>query len=83
MERTRYYVGPPWPPRCGAYDYVLKLCPSDLAWEFLRRHYGYQRDFRISCRGYRRPNRLRCGLSLQRTHKCSLRAAAWHLCSFR
>ena len=30
----------------SAYDYVLDLAPSQLAWEFLRRNPSYQDDFR-------------------------------------
>ena len=51
MQRLRHYVGPSWPPDIGAYDYALALCPSDLAWEFLRRNPDYQRDYRLSRRG--------------------------------
>jgi hypothetical protein len=29
----------------SAYDYVLELTPSQLAWEFLRRNRSYQDDF--------------------------------------
>lgn len=57
MPRLRHYVGPPWPPSKGAYDYALALCPSDLAWEFLRRSPAYQRDYRLNCKGITRPPR--------------------------
>ena len=30
----------------SAYDYVLDLAPTQLAWEFLRRNPSYQDDFR-------------------------------------
>ncbi|WP_425337471.1 transcriptional regulator domain-containing protein [Hyphomicrobium zavarzinii] len=83
MERTRYHVGPPWPPSRGLYDYTLGLCLSDLAWEFLRRHAAYQRDYQLGCQGRMKACRLRCGVNLQRVHKRSPRADAWHLYSFR
>lgn len=83
MERTRYYVGPPWPPCRGLYDYTLSLCLSDLAWEYMRRNTDYQRDYQIHCQGCTRPCPLRCGLSVQQLHKRSVRACAWHLHSFR
>lgn len=82
-QRSRYYVGPPWPPHRGAYDYALALSPSDLAWEFLRRHIRYQRDFQLSRQGCARMCRLRCGLRVLRSHKRSLRPCIWHLHSFR
>ena len=59
MPRLRHYVGPSWPPDIGAYDYVLALCPSDLAWEFLRRNPDYQRDYHLSRRGSRHMRRLK------------------------
>ncbi|WP_442909777.1 transcriptional regulator domain-containing protein [Hyphomicrobium sp.] len=83
MERSRYYVGPPWPPSRGTYDYILSLCPSDLAWEFLRRHCPYQRDYQLSRRGCARQYRTRCQMNLVRMRRRSLRPGVWDLHSFR
>jgi hypothetical protein len=82
MPRLRHYVGPSWPPHIGAYDYVLALCPSDLAWEFLRRNPLYQRDYRLSRRGYGHTRRLRNGHYLTRIRRHTLRCIAWGLHPF-
>ena len=34
----------------GSYDYVNRLTPEGLAWEFLRRNKDYQRDFQLHIR---------------------------------
>ena len=83
MPRLRHYVGPSWPPHIGAYDYVLALCPSDLAWEFLRRNPLYQRDYRLSRRGYGHTRRLKNGRYLTRVRRHTLRCIAWGLHPFR
>jgi len=56
MPELRHYVGPAWPLNRAAYAYVLNSCPSDLAWEFLRRNPSYQRDYQLSRRGPDRPH---------------------------
>jgi hypothetical protein len=83
MTRMRYHVGPPWPPIKGAYDYALALCPSDFAWEFLRRSPTYQRDYRLNCKGAVHSCR-RFGVSprLTRIRRQSRGASAWGLQSF-
>jgi Proteobacterial transcriptional regulator-like domain len=78
-----YYVGPSWPPHIADYDYILTLCPSDLAWEFLRRNPGYQRAYRLSRRGWHRPRRLRSGHLLSRIRRLTPRAITWGLHPFR
>ena len=79
----RSYVGPPWPPQITDYDYILTLCPSDLAWEFLRRNPDYQRDYRLSRRGWHRLRRLRSGHLFSRMRRHTPRAIAWGLHPFR
>lgn len=82
MPRLRHYVGPSWPPDIGAYDYALALCPSDLAWEFLRRNPDYQRDYHLSRRGSRRMRRLKSGQRLTRVRRYTLRSISWGLHPF-
>lgn len=83
MSRMRYHVGPPWPPSRGAYDYAMALCPSDLAWEFLRRSPAYQRDYRLNCKGVvRAPRCLRVSPPLTRVRRHTQSAGAWGLHSF-
>jgi hypothetical protein len=83
MQRLRHYVGPSWPPDIGAYDYALTLCPSELAWEFLRRNPAYQRDYRLSRRGRQRTRRLKGGRQLTRVRRYTPRSGAWGLHPFR
>ena len=47
MPRLRHYVGPDWPFELAGYAYLLNLCRSDLAWEYLRRNPEYQRNYRL------------------------------------
>ena len=82
MQRLRHYVGPSWPPDIGAYDYALTLCPSELAWEFLRRNPAYQRDYRLSRRGRQRTRRLKGGRQLTRVRRYTPRSGAWGLHPF-
>jgi hypothetical protein len=82
MPRLRHYVGPDWPIDLTRYAYVLNLCRSDLAWEFLRRNPAYQRDYRLSRRGPGRPRRLGSGQYLTRLRRRSLRCSAWGLDPF-
>lgn len=83
MPCTRHYVGPPWPPSKGAYDYVLALCRSDLAWEFLRRSPAYQRDYRLNCKGVAHaPRCFRVSPQLTRIRRGARAASAWGLQSF-
>ncbi len=82
MLRLRYYVGPAWPPDIGTYDYALALCPSDLAWEFLRRNPDYQRDYRLSRRGRQPTRRLSNGHSLTRIRRHTPRSISWGLSPF-
>ena len=77
MLRLRHYVGPSWPPDIGAYDYALALCPSELAWEFLRRNPDYQRDYRLCRRGRQRARRLKGGQQLTRVRRYTPRSGAW------
>jgi hypothetical protein len=78
----KFYVGPPWPAPITAYDYVFTLCPSDLAWEFLRRNPQYQRDYRLSRRGGLQTRRLRSGHQLIRIRRHTLRSITWGLHPF-
>jgi len=82
MSHPRHYVGPSWPPPVNAYDYVLRLCPSDLAWEFLRRNPRYQRDYWLTRRGCDYTRRLRNGRHLTRIRRHNLRCIAWGLHPF-
>jgi len=79
MARLRHYVGPEWPLDPDRYAYVLDLCRSDLAWEFLRRNADYQRDYRLSRRGAERPRRLAGGQYLLRLRRRSPRCHRWGL----
>jgi hypothetical protein len=55
----------------GGYDYVNRLTPEGLAWEFLRRNKEYQRDFQLH---------LRNGASDKEDKALEQR---WGLCFFR
>ncbi len=55
----------------GSYDYVNRLTPEGLAWEFLRRNKDYQRDFQLH---------LRNGASDKEDKALEQR---WGLCFFR
>jgi hypothetical protein len=82
MVRIRHYVGPPWPPKLIAYDYVLTLWWSDFAWEYLRRDPAYQRDYQLGCRGIAPPRRLRNGLILTQVRGRSPHSLKWNLSPF-
>src|SRR6185295_18101572 len=82
MPRLRHYVGPCWPLDATAYDYVRALCPSDLAWEFLRRNPEYQRDYRLHRRGTERPRQLKSGQWLTRVRRAPALAGKWGVYPF-
>src|SRR5262245_61795619 len=75
----RHFVGPLGPPDRAAYTYVLNLCPSDLAWEFLRRNRNYQRDYRLARRGADPVRRLGCGRYLTRLRRIAPQCDRWDL----
>jgi hypothetical protein len=79
MLRLRHYVGPDWPFELARYAYLLNVCRSDLAWEYLRRNPAYQRDYRLSRRGPERPRRLGSGQYLTRLRRRSPRCERWGL----
>ena len=79
MPRLRHYVGPDWPFELARYAYLLNVCRSDLAWEYLRRNPEYQRDYRLSRRGADRPRRLGSGQYLTRLRRRSPRCERWGL----
>src|SRR5262245_1743835 len=80
MPELRHYVGPDWPLHRAAYAYVLNLCPSDLAWEFLRRNPAYQRDYQLSRRGPDHPCSIGRGRWLTRLRRCPPQYERWGLC---
>ena len=82
MPRLRHYVGPCWPLDVAAYDYAVDLCPSDVAWEFLRRNSDYQRDFRLQRRGDQRPRQLKSGQWMTRLRRAPANAGKWGVYSF-
>jgi hypothetical protein len=82
MPRLRHYVGPCWPLDVAAYDYVLDLCQSDVAWEFLRRNPDYQRDYRLQQRADERPRRLTSGQWLTRLRRKPVDPRKWGVCPF-
>lgn len=64
MDLDRVPTDPPAPWRAtAAYLYVLDLDGPALAWEYLRRHADYQRDWKASGR---RVHALRWGLRQRR-----------------
>src|SRR5262245_30149403 len=80
MPEIRHYVGPDWPLQRAAYAYVLTLCPSDLAWEFLRRNPTYQRDYQLSRRGPDHPCSIGRGRWLTRLRRYPPQYERWGLC---
>lgn len=72
-------LGPAWPLDRARYAYLLNSCPSDLAWEFLRRTLAYQRDYQLARRGVERPRRLACGRYLTRLRRRPPQCRSWDL----
>ena len=81
MPSASHHVGPPWPPLFSAYDYLSTAQRRDWAWEYLRRHDGYQADA-ASATPYVTA-RLDSGVLLTRLREPEPRAEAWGLCCFR
>ena len=75
----RHFIGPLGPLDPAAYAYVLNLCPSDLAWEFLRRNRNYQRDYLLGRRGADPVRLLACGRYLTRLRRVAPRSDRWDL----
>lgn len=69
--------------RLSDYDYIRTLTRSRIAWEYLRRHPGYRRDWRNA--GPRRPQPalLSDGTVLIKARRRFRRAEAWGLHGFR
>ena len=80
-ERQR--IRPEWPPKDGAYDYVLSLNDKELAWEFLRRNSDYQHDALRAGADKIEPRRLPTGQLLWRIPQSERAAMRWGLCPFR
>jgi hypothetical protein len=79
MPELRHYVGPACPLNRAAYAYVLNLCPSDLAWEFLRRNPSYQRDYGLSRRSPDRSCRIGPTRWLTRLRRVPPQSYRWGL----
>jgi hypothetical protein len=75
----RRFVGPSGPVARTSYAYALNLCPSDLAWEFLRRNRDYQRDYQLGRRGADPVRRLACGRYLTRLRRLAPQCEHWEL----
>lgn len=83
MVSRRHYVGPPWPPYLGAYDYALGLCRTDFAWEFLRRSPAYQRDYQLNRKGIAHCQRRFDGLPcVTRVRRLARDSCTWGLFAF-
>jgi len=65
------------------YNYVRFLTRSRIAWEYLRRHPDYRRDWNISALVHPRPVHLTDGTVLLRSRRRFMRAEAWGLYIFR
>lgn len=65
------------------YDYVRTLTRSRIAWEYLRRHPDYGRDWRTCIRERPRKFMLKDGTVMLQARRSSRRAEAWGLCTFR
>lgn len=83
MSNRKFYVGPAWPPKLSAYDYVLTLDEPDCAWEFLRRNPAYQRAVRLDWARRSRPFYHASGVVICRLRSCCRRAEAWQVSNFR
>jgi transcriptional regulator len=66
----------------SAYDYVRFLSRSRIAWEYLRRHPSYKRDWRAAS-ARPQPVHLSDGTVLLRARRRYLRAEAWGMYIFR
>ena len=69
--------------RLSDYDYVRTLTRSRIAWEYLRRHPDYRRDWHNSAPRRPRPVLLSDGTVLLQAQRRFRRAEAWGLYGFR
>jgi hypothetical protein len=70
-------------PHLSDYDYVRFLTRSRVAWEYIRRHPDYRRDWRIFAPRQPRPTYLTDGTVMLRARRRFVRAEAWGLYTFR
>ncbi len=77
MIHRRFHM--PWPVSREQYRYILNLAPCGLAWEFLRRNPGYQRDWRIARPGQITRLSLRNGWHAIRLRRRYRYAEGWGL----
>lgn len=70
-------------PQLIDYDFVRSLTRSRIAWEYLRRHPDYRRDWHKYAPERPRPTTLSDRTVLLQARQRSTRADAWGLCTFR
>ena len=70
-------------PRLSDYDYVRFLSRSLLAWEYVRRHPDYRRDWNMHAGQQPRCARLDDGTEVLRVRRRIMRAESWGLYTFR
>ena len=70
-------------PRLSDYQHVRFLTRSRIAWEYLKRHPDYRRDWHISASKQPRPTRMTDGTVVLRARRRFMRAEAWGLYTFR
>ena len=75
-------LAPIWPPPDGAYDYILELNDSELAWEFLRRNPDYQRDVSQRQKALPHPQGMVSGQKIWFDHQRTMAAHRWGLTRF-
>ena len=73
---------PIWPPPDGAYDYILELNDSEVAWEFLRRNPDYQRDVSQCQEALSHPQDMVSGQKVWFDDQHTMTARRWGLLRF-
>ena len=73
---------PIWPPPDGAYDYILELNDSEVAWEFLRRNPDYQRDVSQHREALSDPQAMVSGQKVWFDDQHTMTARRWGLSRF-
>ena len=75
-------LAPIWPPPDGAYDYILELNDSEVAWEFLRRNPDYQRDVSQCQEALSHPQAMVSGQKIWFDQQRTVAASRWGLTRF-
>ena len=75
-------LAPVWPPPDGAYDYILELNDSEVAWEFLRRNPDYQQDVHRRRDALVQPRAMASGQKVWFEAQHTMAAGRWGLARY-